>query len=915
MGFSPGEVKGEEPLPPEAPRNPAPQRTKRYDFESRARRAGGLKEFAQQTKESTLVHKLTPPLARPINKSPVHRPLTKPAHSLTQSTNPPPTRKKVSRMISVILPTYNRRDLLLRAIDSVLAQTYTDLECLIIDDGSTDGTESAVRALTDPRVRYIRQDNTGACAARNHGILSAQGDYIAFQDSDDVWHPDKLQKQLDFLVASDASVVACAMIRNGAPFPTHVPRGPVTFDMLLRESLCSTQCLLGRTEVFREVQFDAEMPRLQDWDLLLRITEKYRVCFSPEPLVDVYTQPDSISSQPEKLHQALVRLYGKFHGAITAPQRGTDLALRWMRHIVQSAPEGTNPWTAEMLLIAPDWVCTAPPTGPVVIETDCASDMHALRLCLDIGAFKPEPNRMYLPEALLPAVLKRAEQVLFPGHGERLGGALLALSAWKSHRYAWDMLSGVYGAGAVAAEMAAQCLPDLSAWATALGGIRLPEHTGPVRRIGVYYHSLCNGGVQRVTAALVRLWTDMGLQVTLITAHAADPMDYPIPAGVQRLVIPAFDPADPSANRAHVQALHEAAKALDLLVFNAWADPLILPDVIAVRSTGCRCLIHTHSVFTLPLSEEGLRDRFAVLPEVYALASGVVTLSETDAAYWRYAHPRVYVTVNPLTFDPAQTPVNALHGRTILWAGRLSKEKRPLDAIDIMARVVQRVPDARMILLGGGNDDILAALRRRIDANGLATHVTLPGFQEDTAPFYAKADVFLCTSAYEGFCLTMAEAQTFGIPCVTYALPYLTIMQGGGHVSVPQGDIQAAADALIHLLTDGPERISLGKAARQNVEDRLCIDQRVIWQSILDDMAAPRPPMPAPDAAAVMLSTLRAHAVQASPIGMETSRPTAFVPLPEKGPCKRLRKKAATFLQVLLIEGPNGIWRVLKEKR
>ncbi len=840
-----------------------------------------------------------------------------------------PPQLEVTRMISVIIPTYNRCALLLRAIRSVLDQTCPDLECLVIDDGSTDGTEAALRAIGDPRLHYVRQDHAGACAARNLGVSLAKGAYIAFQDSDDVWHPDKLEKQLSLLKSTGADVAACAMVRDGISFPPHIPDGPLSFDALLRESLCSTQCLLGRAEVFRQVPFDPDMPRLQDWDLLLRLTENHRVVFSAEPLVDVYLQPDSISSQPEKLHQALVRLYGKFHGAVNAPQRGTDLSLQWMRNIIETAPPGASPWTEELLLIAPAWVCREVPEGPVCICTgafrSCKNDQRAFRspfgnlrgpfFSLDISSYTPDNGAQYLPEPLLPEVLRRASSITFIGAGEGLAGALTALTAWKGRRYAWDLLCSVRGTGEAAAELAAQHLLEMPAWARALRDVSFPEKTGPVRRIGVYYHSLRGGGVQRVAAFQATLFADMGLKVTLVTEGSPDPADFPVPASVQRKVIPALDPSSPDTNRAHVSALHRIAQDLDLLVYNAWADPLILFDVLALRGAGCRCVIQTHSVFTLPLLESGMQDRFAALPDVYAHASAVVTLSEADAAYWRHACPRVYVTANPLTYHPEETPVNALRGKTILWAGRLSKEKRPLDAIDILAKVVQRVPEARLLLVGGGDEALRGAIERRIEAHGLTGHVTLPGYQTDMTPWYRQSDLFLCTSAYEGFSLTMAEAQTHGIPCVTYGMPYLTILEGGGHISVPQGDINAAAEALIRLLTDGPARIALGHAARRNVEEHLCGNPTDLWRRILADVAAPLPPRPVPDAQQVMLATLREHAACGPAAAVEEHRTTAFVPLPERGLFKRLRKKAATFLQVLLIDGPGGIRRVLREKR
>ena len=99
-------------------------------------------------------------------------------------------------LISVVIPTYNRKDKLPACIQSVLAQTYANLEVIVVDDASTDGTQHLFDAPGDPRVHYVRyEQNRGACYARNLGAQRAHGSILAFQDSDDLWHAEKLQKQ------------------------------------------------------------------------------------------------------------------------------------------------------------------------------------------------------------------------------------------------------------------------------------------------------------------------------------------------------------------------------------------------------------------------------------------------------------------------------------------------------------------------------------------------------------------------------------------------------------------------------------------------------------------------------------------------------------------------------------------------
>lgn len=847
-------------------------------------------------------------------------------------------------LISVIIPTRNRRELLLRAIDSVLRQTHAEVEVIVVDDASDDGTQSAVLDLHEERVQYVRlNEQQGACAARNRGLDMARGEYIAFQDSDDLFHEDKLEKQLAYLEETGADVVACAMNRfpygmEPVVFPPEPADRPLEFGELLLENLCSTQCILGRAEVFRAVRFDEGLPRLQDWDLMLRIAREYRVMLDARPLVDVHIQPDSISSQPRKLLDALLRLYARYHDDICGERTlifGEErVDVRWLRSIAEAAEMcGAEPWTQELLDIAPDWVYRrgeAADYARVLIQaaypqTESAFLQDTLVLHMDLRAFIPAPGTRFLPPTLLRDALRSNPQgVSFNGKWAQEGHdplpeAVRVLTGRFGRRYVWDVLSDVYGGASVAAALAATDLMQMREWAAELQGLNLHVRTGAVRRIAVYYHSLRNGGVQQTAAALIRLWTQMGHEVTLITAQEPAEDDYPLPEGVQRKVIPAFDHRNAETRREHVLELVRAAKLCDLLVYHAWADPMILFDLLAVRSVGTRFLIHTHSVCTMPLLERTMFDRFLCLPDVYALSDGVVTLSEVDRLYWSQVNPRVYATVNPLTFAPAKTAVNPLGGRTILWAGRISPEKRPMDALAIMRHVIHHVPDAKLIMLGGGDDALMGTLRGRIIADGLAEHVELVGFHQDTKPYFEQADVFLCTSMYEGFSLTMAEAMTHGVPVVTYAMPYLTILQGEGHLSVPQGSTNAAGNALIRLLTDPALCREMGAQARRNAETRLDIDQRAMWKRIFDDQVRALPPMVLGNTQAILLDTIRQHAAMSrltQQPGMDApTYQTAFVPLPEAGPAKTLRKKTATFLQVLLIHGPKGVIDLLRQKK
>src|SRR5207342_2634786 len=122
--------------------------------------------------------------------------------------------------VSVVIPAYNRAGSIVRAIESVLRQSYTDFELLVLDDGSTDGTLAAAGTVTDPRLRLIANPrNLGAAGARNAGIEAARGTWVAFQDSDDEWLPLKLELQMARLTAPGADYIGayCGMLIIGSP--------------------------------------------------------------------------------------------------------------------------------------------------------------------------------------------------------------------------------------------------------------------------------------------------------------------------------------------------------------------------------------------------------------------------------------------------------------------------------------------------------------------------------------------------------------------------------------------------------------------------------------------------------------------------------------------------------------------------
>lgn len=217
--------------------------------------------------------------------------------------------------VSVVIPTYNRAHLISRAIQSVLDQTYQDFEIIIVDDGSTDNTEEIVKNFEIPKIKYIRHNgNKGASAARNTGIKASKGEYIAFQDSDDEWFPDKLEQQMKVFsnAPSNVGVVYSGFYRIEVNKKLYIPDAHIAqkegniHNQLLKGNFIGTPAVLIKKECFENVKyFDEEIPALEDWELWIGISKYYCFKYINKPLLYSYSTPNSVNLHKKSLIKAI----------------------------------------------------------------------------------------------------------------------------------------------------------------------------------------------------------------------------------------------------------------------------------------------------------------------------------------------------------------------------------------------------------------------------------------------------------------------------------------------------------------------------------------------------------------------------------------------------------------------------------
>ena len=223
-------------------------------------------------------------------------------------------------MLSVIIPTYNRPELVGKAIKSVLDQTVTDLEVIVIDGSDNDDTAKKVSSLSDERIKYFKVENQSAAHSRNIGIKIAKGEFVAFNDDDDEWHPDKAEKQLHRLAVSKSAKIVYSSftkkirgsIRN-TPAKTIIEKSGNIYNELLLRNFVGLPTMILHRSCCQRVLFDEGLRCIEDWDWIIRLAKQYAFEFVAEPLVTVNDTPKSVNKSAYSVKaEAYKKIYNKY---------------------------------------------------------------------------------------------------------------------------------------------------------------------------------------------------------------------------------------------------------------------------------------------------------------------------------------------------------------------------------------------------------------------------------------------------------------------------------------------------------------------------------------------------------------------------------------------------------------------------
>lgn len=225
---------------------------------------------------------------------------------------------EASKLVSIIIPTYNRAHLLGETLDSILAQTYTHWECIVVDDGSNDHTETILIKYSrkDPRFKYFSRPidkQKGANSCRNYGLEKSKGDYIQWFDSDDLMHPEKLEIKIKYALSKKADIVVDTHTTESRINLTNTPKFEIFesadfyVDYILGKKPVITNDVMVRRSIVASRRFNENLHKAQEYEFFTRLFEqKLKYCFVDLPLTQYRESNDSISKNTSKGNPAQV---------------------------------------------------------------------------------------------------------------------------------------------------------------------------------------------------------------------------------------------------------------------------------------------------------------------------------------------------------------------------------------------------------------------------------------------------------------------------------------------------------------------------------------------------------------------------------------------------------------------------------
>ena len=688
------------------------------------------------------------------------------------------------KKISVIIPVYNMARYLDETISSWTSQKFQEMELIYINDASTDASFEVLERWgeKDKRICIINlQKNSGPWSARIEGVKRATGRYIMFADADDSISPNSCMELYQLMNRHNVDIMHFSTrVINASQVEHNTIRLTENFVKPYYRRLTGTRVLRG---CFEEGRYNYSL-----WN---KVYDSSVVKSAFSHMQDIY-----MCMAEDKLAYFIIAYYAKSY-------LGVKTKACYNYYYGRDGGGETN-FTLKSF------------------ERICSGGLAADQLSLFLKHYGNEGDFGFIEDKFRKELIENCLRNYTRNVKD------------QDKAKCFDLMIRYFRPDEISVALRKSAGDSAYSLSSVIKDAEMLQYDKrEIKTIGVYYYSIVNGGLERVLCTLAKLWTTMGYKVVVFTDTFPDKNDYELPSSVERLVIPGCMTNDIDLYQKHAAALYEALKnvKIDLFIYHAWISRNIFWDGLIIKSSGAAFVPHCHSTFGILFQQEW-PDMTNIL-SAYVIADAVVALSEMDMKFWKNFNQNVWKVQNPFFSEPAQWEASDCNNHDIVWVGRLSGEKNPEELIQIIDLIKEKVPDVKLNIVGGGNNECIDKIKRMIAERTLGNYVILHGFQKNVMPFYQASSIFLLTSEYEGFPLALQESMMAGIPTVMYELPYLTLVQDNPSViSVKQHSVQNAADEITALLMDNERRKELGARARSFIEAMSQYDYEKVWDEI-----------------------------------------------------------------------------------
>lgn len=360
----------------------------------------------------------------------------------------------------------------------------------------------------------------------------------------------------------------------------------------------------------------------------------------------------------------------------------------------------------------------------------------------------------------------------------------------------------------------------------------MPSTESDKPAIAFHYFTFGIGGGEKVTSLLIKCFVEHGYPVTLLTDIPLSENHQELPSSVDCVVLP-------SAGDARSQLIQDtiAQRNIKVVVYASWLSTKAIQDEAAIQAAGAKFVYFPQSCVAYFVDKPDGQSLLHTMRTCAQSADAVAALGQSDVLFWKTWCPNSFLVTNPVGDYLAQdTTIPHVRGtRTVVWCGRLDpREKRPDLAIEVFSAFHRVRPGYRLVIVGGGDDNVLAGLKDLAAQRGIADAVTFVGWVNDCTPYLVDSDIYIQTSPVEGFCLTLCEAMNVGVPSVCFELPNCEPTRDSGVMQVPWNDIEQFVNALVFLADCSDNTYSsISKQEYQRVRELCDKDIYGEWHHVL----------------------------------------------------------------------------------